>query len=292
MKTYNNPFPKFKGKHGLTVFDTPGQFMSYLDTNASQADKDAVNSDPSFYNGDDWADITRKAVTGDKALAKRAESIMNKIVAKSPATSKRVRKASPHGRVSIGAYLSADPMPCRVMVKEKTASAPLSVVVSLDSLADVDSALLERRGVAIASLVKRLVKDRPVTLYLSRFSITDGNPTATAMLVKFPTTPLDSYRLAYLLSGGFGRGAGFAYHNSVHKLHGGKDVGGSYRIYFAGGRGYSQTRHCDFADDLTSHLRHEVFYIPGTSRGDVDFATMDSSIKWVNDTCDALTKVS
>lgn len=299
MHLHNAPFRRFNGNHVAAVFDTPGQFTDALDglsgvTATREEMGDASARD--FYSGETWRTMQLRAVEGDAETAKRAAALMAQIARVPYDTPKRQRVASPYGRVSVGAYLASDPMPCRRHVKKASPHAPVTIVVSLNSLANVSARDLEKRGVAIAALARRLTSERPVALYLSRFSAAGG--VSSCMLVKFPTAPLDSHRLAYLLaSQGFARGAGFAFHRSGKELFqragagAVSDVSKSNFIAFAGSAGYSQTRNCAYASDLRDFFKTDLLYIPGSDPDNSDFKLMTRDpVAWVNDTMAELTK--
>ena len=297
MHLHKNPFKRFRGDHTIAVFDNPGQFVKMLDDqNSIHKMNNEMKYEPSFYSGETWQDMKNKSVDGDKDTAQKAARLMAAIDAVSKPTLKRQRIASPYGRVSVGAYLASDPQPCRRKVAMPRDDAPLSIVVSLNSMAGVDASDLHKRGVAIAALARRIAAARPLSLYLSRFSACGG--INSGMLVKFPTTPIDVYRLAYLLSSqGFARGAGFAFHKLGGQLARqaghtrAPDVSNCYDIMFAGGTTYSQSRHCAYALDLGEFLNTELLYIPGSDPANKDFNKMVSNpVEWINETMAELTK--
>ena len=280
MKEYNNTFAN-GFDHSVNIFDNPGEFGAWLEDHAPKASLKFPGND--FYSNSGWQDVKAGMVAGDATVAERASKIMQQIDAGLPATPKRKRVVSPYGRANVGAYLASDPMPCRRVVKVKHETAPISIVASLNSMASVPARHLEARGVVIAALVRRLVASRPVNLYLSRFSNVNGDA-SSCVLVKFPTAPIDSYRLAYLLSNqGFCRGAGFAFHEAK--------AGKQGDVYFAGDMSYSQSRHCQYARDLETLLGHEVFYIPGSDPKQTEFKKMTSNpVAWLNETVRELTR--
>ena len=299
MHLHNAPLRRFNGPHVVAVFDNPGAFLVSLDGMAGKATTQqqmSADRNGRFYSGETWQTMQTRAVEGDAETAKRAAAVMSKIARVPYDTPKRKRVASPYGRVSVGAYLASGPMPCRRHVKQASPHAPVSIVVSLNSLAKVKADSLEKRGVAIAALVRRLTTERPVNLYLSRFSV--ARDAASCLLVKFPTAPLDSYRLAYLLSSqGFARGAGFAFHRSAQEIYAaagaGKvnDVRDTNYIAFAGPSGYSQTRNCNYARDLGEFLNTDLLYVPGSDPDNKDFNQMvNDPVAWVNETMAELTK--
>lgn len=301
MHLHKAPFRRFKEKHVVAVFDSPGQFIDAVsDLPGVTLTREEMLSlrHEAFYSGETWATMRQRAGEGDAETAKRAAALMAQIARVPYATPKRQRVASPYGRVSVGAYLASDPMPCRRHVKKPSPHAPVSIVVSLNSMATVAARDLEKRGVAIAALVRRLTSDRPVSLYLSRFSV--AGSAASCMLVKFPTAPLDSHRLAYLLaSQGFARGAGFAFHRSgavLFKRAGAgtvSDVSKSGYINFAGNASYSQTRNCNYAADLREFFKTDLLYIPGSDPANKEFNLMvENPVAWVNETMAELTKAN
>lgn len=298
MQVTYKPFPSFKEAHCVTVFASPNELMQFVaKTDGGKAQASEMETVSTFYSQETMRDVEKGAIEGNAEYAKSSASLMSKIEAAHIPTTKRKRVSSPYGRVSVGAYLAGDPMPARRKVKADDLKAPITVVVSLNSMGEVESADLEKRGVAIAALVRRLVKERPVKLLLSRFSECDS--VNTCMLVEFPTTPIDVFRLSYLLSSqGFCRGAGFAYHRSAKDIYAmaGKvtyDVSASRSIMFAGGRAYSQSRHCNYSRDLSAFLNCEVLYIPGSSGDNPDFKLMTRDpVAWINDTVASLASPS
>ena len=294
MRCTMNPFKRFRGKHVVATFDNPGDLRAALrGTQGEEWAKTAMRGD-GFYSGQTYASALEGMIAGDADAAARADKLMGQLAAVDHATVKRARVNSPYGRVSVGSYLASDPMPCRRRVEIKTQKAPVSIVASLNSMADVATDALERRGVVIAALVKKVAMQRPVNLYLSRFSSAAGNN--SCMLVKFPTTPIDSYRLAYLLSNqGFCRGIGFAFHNSFDTWTSAAGNPMPHEptslISFAGDAGYSQRRGCPFAHDLRDFLGEDVLYIPGSDPADPTFKAMTKNpVAWLNDTIATLTK--
>lgn len=284
MKTIYNPF-SLRNNHSLTTFETVGQFMEFLGTANTY---DQKNISGPFFSNETFSSVAFKAVNGDKEASERADKLLAAIETGTMTTTKTKRVNSYKGRPSVARYLSGNPKACKSTVKLATPLAPITVVVSLNSMASVETTALERRGVAIAALVKKLSRTRTVTLYLSRFS---SCPPAndSAMLVKFPTAPLDSYRLAFLLSNqGFCRGAGFIFHGNTDLITGGKK-GRLQHCSFAGGNGYSQSRHCQYATDLTAHFGTQVFYIEGSDPANSSFKQLQADpVAWVNDTVKSL----
>ena len=137
MHMHNAPFRRFRSSHVVAVFDNPGEFLASLDAMSGVAftrNEMASDRNGSFYSGETWAQMQSRAVEGDAETAKRAASLMSQIARVPYDTPKRKRVASPYGRVSVGAYLASDPMPCRRHVKQSSPHAPLSIVVSLNSM--------------------------------------------------------------------------------------------------------------------------------------------------------------
>lgn len=287
------PFRRFNGDHVLTVFDNPGDFGRFINAAPSQQYSAATISGK-FYGGNSWGDMMQKITEGDRGLADKARAMLHSVEAAEIATKKRLRVSSPWGRVSSGAYLAGDPMPCRRKIISAHRHAPIAIVASLNSMADVTQDDLLARRIAIAALIRRLAAERPVSLYLSRFSNCGG--LNSCCLIKFPTAPMDVFRLGFLTARpAFTRGAGFAYHRGIwpqFKKFGMKyhDTSTSDSIAFAGGPAYSQRRNCAFSADLSDFLRQEVFYIPGADYADPTFTAIKKSpAEWINATTAELT---
>ena len=299
MHLHLSPFKRFRHDHVVAVFDTPGQFLDTLNGLPGKAKsvREMSGGRDSFYGGESWEVMSNRVSEGREDVAKRAAALLAKINAVSYATPKRKRVASPFGRVSVGNYLASDPLPCRRKVKEASHHAPLSIVVSLTCSAYVRADTMERRGIAIAALIRRLASERPVNLYLSGFADAGGMGKGECCLVKFPTTPIDTHRLAYLVSSqGFGRGALFAFYRSAADLFakagkaGVRDVRDHAAIHWPGNVSYSQKAKGGYAKDLQDFFGHDVLYIPGAGWGQDSFDEMEKDpVAWINATMEALT---
>lgn len=295
MHVHLNPYANLKQRHAVVMFDRPSDAVAAAKKLAGCAfTRREMERDPGFY-GDSWEGMEKAAVEGSKAFAEKAKSLQKQIAGVHYATPKRVVRESPFGRPCVGAYLASDPMPCRRPVTEKTDHAPLSIVVALNTFWNVTQATMEKRGTAIAALVQTVAAHRPVNLYLSRFCDVSGEN--TNILVKFPTTPIDTYRLAYLLSSqAFARGLFFALHRSAKDIFAmvgetTRDVSASSFIGPAGEPRYSQQRNCPFSDDLRAFLNTDLLYIPGAYPGIEDYDKLrQDPVAWVNETAAILTK--
>ena len=296
MQTTLNPYKRLSAQHAVVMFTSPVEAVEKARTLSGwEYTAKEMERAPAFY-GDTWDGMSRSALTGSADFAAKARALESKLDRIHVPTVQRAIVESPFGRPCVGAYLARDPLPCRRAVTVKSSHAPLSIVVSVNSYANVKINALESRGVAIAALVQSVAMARPVNLYLSRFCEVDG--VNTNALVRFPTAPLDSHRLAYLLaSQAFARGLFFALHRSAKDIFASlgkpdvKDVGQSDMIFPAGGEQYSQERECPFADDLRDYLRSDLLYIPGAFPGSADFDGMTRDpVAWVNATVAAMTK--
>lgn len=295
MQVTLSPFKRLKEQHIVGVFDRPSDAVATArKLPGYHYTAQEMERDRSFY-GDTWDGMERAAVEGSKAFADKARALEKEIAGVVYATPKRIIKESPFGRPSVGAYLASDPMPCRRAVTEKVDHAPLSIVVSVNTLWNVSQATMEKRGTAIAAMVQTVAAQRPVNFYLSRFCAVSG--VNSCFLVKFPTAPLDTYRLAYLLSSqAFARGLFFALVRSAQAVYQQvgeqvRNVSTSVMIGPAGNASYSQERNCPYADDLKDFLRTDLLYIPGAYPGIADFDKLNANpVAWVNETVAMLTK--
>lgn len=295
MKVTLSPFARLKQSHVVGVFERPSEAVSTAKKLPGYyCTKNEMYPGNDFY-GDSWEGMEKSAVEGSKAFADKAKALEKAIDGVKFVTPKRVIRESPFGRPSIGAYLAGDPMPCRRPIVEKTDHAPLSIVVSVNTHWNVSQETMEKRGTAIAAMVQTVAAQRPVNLYLSRFCYVSG--VNSCFLVKFPTAPIDRYRLAYLLSSqAFARGLFFSLHRSAKSVFAQvgetvRDVSSSNAIGPAGDAGYSQDRNCPYADDLKDFLKTDLLYIPGAYPGIADFDKLKSNpVAWVNETVAMLTK--
>lgn len=297
MRYHLNPYQNFKGQHAVALYDSPVEAAREVSKmQGRRSIEREMEWQPGFYSGQTWQDMVTGCLEGDAKFAARSKALMSQIAGVTYETPKRMIKESPYGRPCVGAYLASDPMPCRRPVTEKTNHAPLSIVAGLNSQGSVPSSVMEARGVTIAALVRKVAAYRPVNLYLSRFCEVAGSAN-TNILIKFPTAPLDSFRLSYLLaSQGFARGLCFAFHTSAHQVFeqlgvSTRSVVGRHDIGPAGRHDYSQKRNCPFSRDLRAFLKSDVLYIPGAYPGVQDYEAMCANpVQWLNNTMAELTK--
>lgn len=290
-----SPYKRLNERHVVVTFDRPSDAVDAAKKLPGyHFTRQQMNRDRHFY-GDTWENMERASVEGSREFAAQARELEKQIAGVSFPTPKRLIAESPFGRPSVGAYLAGSPMPCRRPVTEKVDHAPLSIVVSVNTLWSVTQETMEKRGTAIAALVQTVAAHRPVNLYLSRFCNVSGENVNA--LIKFPTAPLDSFRLAYMLSSqAFARGLFFSLVRSAKPLFAmvgetARDVAASDYIGPAGSASYSQDRNCPFADDLRDFLRTELLYIPGAYPGIADFNKLNRDpVAWVNETVAMLTK--
>lgn len=150
-------------------------------------------------------------LTGDQALVKRSEALLDKIEAESPMANTRhenVRTVS-GGLADVPAYLSGCPVNMRRRQRQETA-APLRIVMDVTSSAGIGQASLERRGVAALALMRRLeAAGHAVELWIAT-GLGEG-AAASFTFTRMETTPLDIVRACWALaSHEFSRQCGYS----------------------------------------------------------------------------------
>lgn len=281
----------------FVTYDNPSAMFADLD-GTQAASFTAQDMGGSFTSNVRWRDLPDLLVNGLPEQAQEARALAARINAAAPATIKRKRVSRPFGRAVTAAYLASDPTPCRARVKLPSNRAPLSVFVNCTSSAAVGADELTKRGVAIAALMQRLAGLRPVNLYIGGAAKTPVSKTAVVWACKFPTAPLDLYRLAFLTANqGFARGLGFAAVRNVQTyaarvgVHAG-DGSRSGSIVWAGGYGqkYENEAQGGLYSDLKAALGTEVYYIPAAGVFSPEIAQMlNNPVEWINETVARLT---
>lgn len=280
-------------RSALVQFDSLGDAMAQWQK-MSGREFWAENMGSDFYGYESAHDVARYASEGKKGVADRAKALLARINAAAPATVQRVRQSRPFGRAVTGAYLSSDPFPCRARVKVKADHAPLSIVVNLASSAMTRASDLEKRGVAIAALVQRVSKVRPVRLYVASLGDVGGAGWPVAWTIEFPTTPIDTHRLAWMLSSqGLARGFGFSTESSARDWYKGEcpDLSRQHGVRWAKSQSYSNDSGAGtFGADVAKHLKGDVFYIPAAgSEGAAYQQMLTDPVAWINQTVDRIT---
>lgn len=296
MKIHHNKLSGLSEDHILAEFDSASEMLAAIPSGAAAVQAVRMTREGGFYGNLPWDKLSEAVTTGDAATAKAAKALLSKINAGMPATVKRVRTSRPFGRVVTGAYLAGDPMPARARVKVHSPNAPVLIAVNLSSSAMTGIDSLRKRGVAIAALVQKVAMTRPVDLRLIG-SLRSDNCGSIIASVKFPTAPVDSHRLAFLLSHqGFGRAALFALSKSCKTLSGGaKGMGDNFSadfITWPGGYDQEYVNRMDttkgatgLGADLAKHYRKKTVYIPGAGAFNPDYAKMiNDPVQWINET--------
>lgn len=98
----------------------------------------------------------------------------------------------------VPAFLAGHPMNMRRRERVLTEQGPLTVLVSLELSAMIDTATMRKRGAAILALVRVLSNSRPVSLYAC--CSVGGSKYGAHVIVRIDTAPLDLARAAHVLT--------------------------------------------------------------------------------------------
>lgn len=162
-----------------------------------------------------WA-CTERALkglhTGDDSLVERSSRLLDKIEAEAPLDLivPYTERAMCGGLADVPAYLSGSPVAMR-MRRKREAPRPLTIVVDVTSASMYGNEVLERRGVAVLALLRKLeASGVAVTLYVVEApGGVYGNQGFA--YVKMDTQPLDLTRSCWALaSADFSRECGYS----------------------------------------------------------------------------------
>jgi hypothetical protein len=284
-------------KHVLAQFDNPGEYVAYLQEHARQGRKPVYGS--SFYSGESFNSACAKAIEGDAKAAEQSAKLMKSLSDLAIPQKRREMVHAKHGgRVSVPAYLGGSQDPVRKTKQIASQKAPIAIVCGFVSSGMIDSADLYKRGTALAALVRRVAAQRPVELYLAGSGRIASTDTSVSLLIKFPTRPIDTHRLAFLLSSqGFGRLLAFAGYDLAHDMAaraGGfadKARESDMSIFWGGNHDYSTSTNCPYAQDVAQVLGKQTFYFNDviSTKGDMTEINQDA-VAWVNRKAKELTQ--
>ena len=299
MRVTANSLPRLAKyqKHVLAQFDTPGEFSAYLKQHAREGRKPSHGS--SFYSGESFASACAKAETGDAKAAEDSAKLMKALSDLAiPQKRRELVHAKHGGRVSVPAYLGGSQNPVRKSMQTASQKAPIAIVCGFVSSGMIEQRDLYKRGTALAALVRRVAAQRPVDLYLAGTGRIDSTDTSVSLLIKFPTRPIDTHRLAFLLSSqGFGRCMAFAGYDlaahfaAIAGIAATKPYEFDTQIAWGGNYDYSTSTHCDYAQDIADVLGKQVFFFNDviSTKGDMTEINQDA-VAWVNRKAKELTQ--
>lgn len=310
IQTHKNPLKSIpscqhkRKQHVIQTFDSFGDVFRHIDTMSSvtgfsSAMRSAFAS-RDFLGGQTFDKTKDGAIFGNAAQGAAADALMRKVEALEIDVEQRQRVRSvAGGRPCVPAVVSGSMVPMRRKVAKKHSYAPLSIVVNVNSSGGINSALLEQRGIAIAALVKRIAASRPVNLYVMGGLHMRGQCTYIPM-VRFPTSPVDIKRLAYVLaSQGVARGLFFALSSTGNYCMERANV--RYQSYihwpfddfaYIGDSG-STTSHGkrNIGADLAAWLKTDMLYIPGIFLDSKHVQDIKrDAVGWINDTAKQYTE--
>lgn len=154
-----------------------------------------------------WTSISaeriRKLETGDASNAAKADALLDKLEAPDLASYVRAtnERVMAGGVADVPAYLAGAPVAMRRRVRQQERM-PITLVCDVTTSAGIDAAIIQRRGVAVLALVRKLESaGYPVDLWLG-FCAKEGGGARlpAAIAVKVDTKPLDLARACWGLS--------------------------------------------------------------------------------------------
>lgn len=290
MRLIENALPLLKKheNHVLAQFDTPGEYVEYIKANAKEHSRASMGG--AFYSHETFASACHKTINGDDKAAEESTKLLHKLSDLAiPQKRREIVEAKHGGRVSVAAYLGGSQSPVRKSVQTHSAKAPIAIVCGFVSSGMIDQADLRLRGIALAALVRRVAAQRPVELYLAGTGREQGADHSVSLLIKFPTRPIDTHRLAFMLSSqGFGRGLAFAGYQIADKMV--QSLGGKSRQFvpgygtqWGGGYDYSTSTNCEYAKDIAGYIKKPTFYFHDvvSTKDDMTEIKKDA-VSWVN----------
>jgi len=249
-----------------------------------------ASSGRDFYSGKSFETAVHEAVYANHKLGAQSAAMMRQIDAGAIAKPRKRRiRSYAGGRVSIPAYIAGSPKAMRRRKKLPDVTAPLTIIVNGSSSGTESASDLEKRGIAIAALVKKLSIVRPVSFYLMLSSQVGMSKreeeVSTYALIKFPSAPLDLTRASHLLSDqGWNRGLGFcatiAMSGQYAKLIGQTTTSrySEHGVYWP-----FRAMRFDIRKPIKAVFPGDILYIDGAKLGDPDFdACKRDHVAWIN----------
>lgn len=209
MQTIEKYIPDFtKGKAiSGRVFDGMSELADFANHNLSGS----YRGDSSGFYGDSFNDSLRFCREGNMQHVAASDALMDKLQNDMGIETFRTKWADSvaGGFPNVPAAIAGHPLSMRTRQREKTASAPMAVVVDLTSSGGIADKHIQARGSAILALVRLLSAARPVELYVAA-GLGQDSGGAVFQFVKVETAPLDLPRACYAAtSNSFARRIGY-----------------------------------------------------------------------------------
>jgi hypothetical protein len=144
---------------------------------------------------------TFKGVTqGDTGLVPRSDKLLDRIetIEKLSENKPRMQNNVVGSLVNVPAYLQGSPMAMR-MRRKRDEKAPITICVDTTTSAGISAAIIERRGVAVLALLRKLeAAGHAVTLYVTSGLAPYGD--TIFLCAKLDTGPIDLARACWILA--------------------------------------------------------------------------------------------
>lgn len=255
-----------KRKPNQCVFyDSVGEFLKACPTE----DMGYTRGSSSFTGYQTYAEAKKNATKGKPEVVKRSDKIMQEIEADGIELEGLQWGNDVAGFIPcVPSFISGAPDSMRRPMDCSTDKSPIKVYASFCASAGVTAEQLEKRGVAILSLCRKLQAIRPVELWI--FSEMYGYGGYAIPVIRIETSPLDLTSASYAMAdAGFLRQLGFAWGYDSRGFDGGWawEIGGNYT------RMIKNLRELFEADD-------KDLILPGTF---LDDKLLNKPVEWVNE---------
>lgn len=212
----------------FAVCDMPG-YAALADTvNIAVDERSHCRASNKWYGSKDYATAMAQVLSGDLSNVAASDAILDKIEAEPMLTHVwRNRLDVVGGIPHVPAFLAGHPMNMRRRERVASEQGPLCIFVTLTVSADIDAAVMRKRGVAILALVRMLSNVRPVELYACNSM--GGAGYAAHIVTRIDTAPLDLARAAHMLTDtAVVRGLGYGLGRTLCQKHLGKTWDGNW----------------------------------------------------------------
>src|SRR5262245_10378216 len=244
------------GKDGYVLFGSGELKNAAFDYGGVIKSKMGGSSD---WYGSTYTEFARQVVVGDPDLVKQSEKYMNQIEDQVPFSLGWRNVDDVVGAIpNVPAFLAGHPQCMRRRQRVMKETAPLVIYMDLTSSGGISSDRVQKRGIVLLSLVRRLVEHRPVALWVGSSLGGGGKVGSGTVAWRIDTAPLDLARAAFYISATV-MSRGFGYGLCQHEL----GTGGSWPFH-------NYDLHCRTAKERLAAVfpGQEIMYVPPIYMGD------------------------
>lgn len=226
----------------------------------------------SDWYGTSYSDFAKKVVIGDKEIVRESEDFLSKIEDQNPLSRGWRNVDDVVGAIpNVPAFLAGHPQCMRRRERVARDNSPLTIYMDLTSSGGIDAKAVQKRGIVLLALVRRLVEHRSVELWVGS-SLGGGSKGGSGTCMwRIDTAPLDLARSGFHVSATV-MSRGFGYFMCEHEL----ETGGSWPFN-------DYDYHCRTAKDRLAAVfpGSEIMYVAPIMLGD---EMTNDPVNWVKRT--------